>query len=35
VLAQLPELRGKRLACYCSHDEPCHADILARLANDD
>jgi len=35
LLAQLPELRGKRLACYCSLDEPCHADILARLANDD
>jgi hypothetical protein len=35
LLAQLPELRGKRLACYCSLDEPCHADILARLTNDD
>jgi Domain of unknown function (DUF4326) len=35
LLAQLPELRGKRLACYCSLDESCHADILARLANDD
>jgi hypothetical protein len=35
LLARLPELRGKRLACYCSLDESCHADILARLANDD
>ena len=35
LLAQLPGLRGKRLACYCSLDDPCHADILARLANDD
>ncbi len=34
LLAQLPELRGRRLACYCRLDEQCHADILARLAND-
>lgn len=34
LLAQLPGLRGKRLACYCKLDEPCHADVLARLANE-
>jgi hypothetical protein len=33
LLAQLPELRGKQLACYCPLDELCHADVLARLAN--
>jgi Domain of unknown function (DUF4326) len=34
LLAQLPGLKGKRLACYCTLDEPCHADVLARLANE-
>ena len=27
------ELRGKRLACWCSLDKPCHADVLAEIAN--
>jgi len=27
------ELRGKNLACWCALDQPCHADILLRLAN--
>lgn len=27
------ELRGKNLACYCPLDQPCHADVLLRLAN--
>lgn len=26
-------LRGKNLACWCSLDQPCHADVLLRLAN--
>ena len=26
-------LRGKNLACFCSLDEPCHADVLLELAN--
>lgn len=34
LLAQLPSLTGRRLACYCKLDEPCHADVLARLANE-
>lgn len=34
LLAQLPSLRGRRLACYCKLNEPCHADVLARLANE-
>jgi hypothetical protein len=30
----LEPLRGKNLACWCKIGEPCHADILLRLAND-
>lgn len=26
------ELAGRDLACFCSLDEPCHADILLRVA---
>ena len=29
------ELRGKDLACWCSLDKPCHADVLLALANDE
>lgn len=28
------ELRGHDLACFCRLDEPCHADVLLRLANE-
>jgi hypothetical protein len=38
LLADLPALRGKPLACWCRHDgedpdpgNACHADILLRL----
>ena len=27
------ELRGKDLACWCSLDQPCHADVLLKIAN--
>lgn len=27
------QLRGKDLACWCAEGEPCHADVLLRLAN--
>jgi len=27
-------LRGKNLACWCALDQPCHADVLLELAND-
>lgn len=27
------ELKGKNLACWCSLDEECHADILLEIAN--
>lgn len=26
-------LRGKDLVCWCPLDQPCHADVLLRLAN--
>lgn len=32
LLAALPELKGKRLGCYCA-PKPCHGDVLARLAD--
>jgi hypothetical protein len=32
LVAALPELQGKVLACWCS-PQPCHGDVLARLAN--
>lgn len=28
------ELRGKDLACWCPLDQPCHADVLLELANE-
>lgn len=27
------ELRGHDLACWCSLDGPCHADVLLKVAN--
>jgi len=32
LLARLPELRGRRLGCWCA-PLPCHADVLAELAD--
>lgn len=26
-------LGGRNLACFCRLDQPCHADVLLRLAN--
>ena len=34
LMAALPELRGKRLGCFCAPDS-CHGDTLALLANND
>lgn len=28
------DLRGKNLACFCPLSEPCHADVLLKLANE-
>lgn len=33
IRANLDELRGKNLACWCPLDQPCHADVLLNLAN--
>jgi hypothetical protein len=33
ILALLPSLRGKDLACWCALDQPCHVDVLLELAN--
>jgi len=36
LMAALPELRGKDLACWCSWpNERCHAEVLLELANSD
>ena len=29
------ELRGKNLACFCPLSEPCHADVLLEVANEE
>jgi len=31
LLAQLPELRGKNLVCWCA-PQRCHADVLTEFA---
>lgn len=28
------QLRGKNLTCWCTLDQPCHADILLEISND-
>lgn len=33
IIIGLDDLRGKDLACWCALDQPCHADVLLRLAN--
>ena len=32
LMSALPELRGKKLSCWCS-PLPCHGDVLAEMAN--
>jgi len=34
LLLRLPDLRGRRLACWCS-PAPCHADVLVELVDAD
>lgn len=31
--AGIEHLRGKSLACWCSIDGPCHADVWLEIAN--
>lgn len=33
VLANVSDLRGKNLACWCKPGAPCHADVLLNMAN--
>lgn len=33
ILADLHELRGHDLACWCPLDQPCHADVLLEMSN--
>jgi hypothetical protein len=33
VRDHIAELRGKNLACWCSLNDPCHAELLLELAN--
>lgn len=33
IRSLLDLLRGRDLACWCPLDQPCHADVLLRLAN--
>lgn len=33
LLALLPELRGRRLGCWCD-PLPCHAHVIAELTNE-
>lgn len=33
LIARLPELRGRDLACWCRPGDPCHADVLIEVAN--
>ena len=35
LVTALPSLRGRTLGCWCKRlgDEPCHGDVLARLAD--
>jgi len=28
------ELKGKNLSCWCKVGEPCHVDILLKIANE-
>jgi hypothetical protein len=31
LLARLPELRGKRLGCFCAPNLRCHGEVLIKL----
>ena len=34
-MADIEELRGKNLCCWCPLDKACHADILLKIANEE
>jgi hypothetical protein len=33
LVTHISELTGRNLGCFCSENSPCHAKILAELAN--
>lgn len=33
IRAELHQIQGRDLACWCALDAPCHADVLLKLAN--
>ena len=33
VAKNLDDLRGHDLACWCPLNQPCHADVLLKIAN--
>ncbi|WP_329167564.1 DUF4326 domain-containing protein [Streptomyces sp. NBC_01717] len=33
VARELPKLKGQRLGCWCPEGDPCHARVLAELAD--
>lgn len=35
MLANLREIAGRDLACWCPTNQPCHADVLLKIANGD
>jgi hypothetical protein len=35
LLADIGELTGHDLMCFCPLGQPCHADVLLELANPD
>lgn len=35
IAAARTELRGRDLCCWCPLDQPCHADVLLSLANEE
>jgi len=34
LMADLPELHGKRLGCYCGENDPCHGDVWVKLVGE-
>ncbi len=34
LLMSMTIIEGMNLACWCSLDKPCHADVLLKIANE-
>lgn len=33
IRSNVHKLQGKQIACWCSLDDPCHADVLVELSH--